>query len=365
MLVYIVVLLAVAAVLEALSLRNPLDFVRYGAYSSKLSVEPGESFEIVSVIENTRRLPLSFIEIQQNLPREISIHLKNAAPRYIENPGGPWSSSLRLRSTAYLLPRQRLERRIPASLPARGIYLLRGATLHSGDFLGLRRTSRRYNRTSEIVVLPAPAGEDPALAALGGFLGDISVRRFIMEDPVLTLGFRDYTGREPLKAVSWVQTARSGKLMVKKYDHTLEPTVTVLLNVECPGGRPDIEAVERGFSLARTVCETLERRRIKYGFITNALAVGAVGGWSAVAEGLGESHLSAILEGLGRATCDCTETFEKTAERAARVAENGRSHVIITPFEYADLTACVRRLKHLTGGEVVVIPARLAEKGRE
>ncbi len=72
-------------------------------------------------------------------------------------------------------------------------------------------------------------------------------------------------------------TARFGKLMVKKYDHTLEPTVTVLLNVECPGNEPDTESVERCFSLARTVCEAFEERRIKYGFITNAFAVGAVG----------------------------------------------------------------------------------------
>jgi hypothetical protein len=366
MLIYIVVLIAVAAVIETLSLKNPLDFVRYGTYSSKPSVDPGESFEIVSVIENTRRLPLSFVEIQQILPLEISIDLKIAGKHYTESgPGGSWSPTLRLRSTAYLLPRQRLERRIPASLPARGIYHLRGASLHSGDFLGLRRTSRRFDRTSEIVVLPAPAEEAPELAALGGFLGDISVRRFIMEDPVLTLGFRDYTGREPQKAISWVLTARFGKLMVKKYDHTLEPTVTVLLNVECPGNEPDTESVERCFSLARTVCEAFEERRIKYGFITNAFAVGAVGGWSAVADGLGKSHLSAILEGLGRATYDCTEPFEKTAERAARIAENGRSHVIITPFEYKGLAACVRRLKHLTGGETVVIPACSVKKERE
>jgi hypothetical protein len=366
MFVYIVVLLVVAALIESLSLRNPLDFVRYGTYASKPSVAPGESFEIISIIENTRRLHLSYIEIQQILPHEISIDLKSAVTHYTKNsPGLLGTPSLRLSSTAYLLPRQRLERRIPASLPVRGRYLLRGATLNSGDFIGLRSTSRRFDHTSEIVVVPAPAEDAPGLTALGGFLGDISVRRFMMEDPVLTLGFRDYTGREPQKAISWVQTARLGKLMVKKYDHTLEPTVTVLLNVECPGAGPDGESVERCFSLARTGWETFEARRIQYGFITNALAVGAVGSWSVVADGLGKSHLSAILEGLGRATYDCTESFEKIAERAARIAENGRSHVVITPFEYAGLAACVMRLKHLTGGETVVIPARQPEKERE
>jgi hypothetical protein len=133
--------------------------------------------------------------------------------------------------------------------------------------------------------------------------------------------------------------------------------------LECPRNEPDTDSWNAA-SPARTVCEAFEERRFKYGLSQTHLG-GRVGGWSAVADGLGKSHLSAILEGLGRATYDCTEPFEKTAERAARIAENGRSHVIVTPFETADLAACVRRLRHLTGGETVVIRACSASKEGE
>ena len=49
---------------------------------------------------------------------------------------------------------------------------------------------------------------DSSADVLSGFLGDVSVRRFIYEDPVLTTGFREYTGREPMKHISWTQSAR-------------------------------------------------------------------------------------------------------------------------------------------------------------
>ena len=198
----------------------------------------------------------------------------------------------------------------------------------------------------------------PEVTALGGFLGDISVRRFLMEDPVLTLGFRDYTGTEPQKAISWKQSARLNRLVVKRYDYTLEPSVTVLLNVECRGEDADAKLIERAFSLARSVCELLEGKRIKYDFITNATTAGALGLWSSVTEGLGSAHLGAILEGLGRATYDRTEPFEATVKRAARRAEAGRSHVIVTPQNDEYLNLAAKRLRDETSGFVTIIAAR-------
>jgi len=48
-------------------------------------------------------------------------------------------------------------------------------------------------------------------------------------------------------------------------------------------------------------------------------------------------------------------------ERAARVAENGRSHVIITPFEFEGLSIASKRLRAITGGEILTISAQIKE----
>ena len=179
------------------------------------------------------------------------------------------------------------------------------------------------------------------------------------------LGFREYTGREPQKQIAWTQSLRAGKLLVKEFDHTLDLSVTVLLDVALHNDPQGEALIEECFRLARTVCETLEQQRIQYGFLTNAMAAGALGHWQSVTEGLGESHLMAILEGLGRATYDHVEDFEETLERAARMAEQGRSHVIITPVKDERVQAGARLLEARTGGQVCILEAVLPEEAGE
>ena len=107
-------------------------------------------------------------------------------------------------------------------------------TSGQGSFRFENGTVMTY-QTGEVVVIPPRCENSNVLRTLGGFLGDISVRRFILEDPLLTVGFREYTGREPMKSISWTQSARVGRPLVKQYDHTVDATVTVL---RCASSRP-------------------------------------------------------------------------------------------------------------------------------
>lgn len=354
MLIFTIILIAVAAVFEWLSLKNHFRSVNFTSEMTKKLVEPDEPFEIVSAVENCGRFPISFIEAEERLPIEFQIaDGAYSKPRVREFNKSEW----RLGYTVYLWSRQRRERRLTVSIPKRGRFIVRGASLKTGDFFGLSKSTQNFDLLSEIVVMPKRADDCPEVTALGGFLGDISVRRFMMEDPVLTLGFSDYTGTEPQKAISWKQSARLNRLMVKRYDYTLEPSVTVMLNVECNVDDPDWQIIERAFSLARSVCELLEGKRIKYDFITNATTAGAISLWSSVTEGLGSAHLGAILEGLGRATYNHIEPFEITLKRAARRAEAGRSHIIVTPHNDEGINHAAKQLKDKTLGFVTVIPA--------
>ena len=46
------------------------------------------------------------------------------------------------------------------------------------------------------------------------------------------LGYRGYTGREPLKDISWKQTAKLGELMVKNHDFTVDVDTAILVDME-------------------------------------------------------------------------------------------------------------------------------------
>ena len=355
MLLYLVFLVILAAILQEYTLRHALDKVTYDTFPSKTTVDPGEVFEIVTRISNPKWMPVSYLKFQESLPIELQAEGDIKLRRDTE--------LSRLTTTTFLKPHQLLERRFQASLPERGRYFLRGATLMGGDFLGTRTSTEYFPVNREIVVVPKPLPEARFGETLGDYLGNMSVNRFIMEDPVLTLGFREYTGREPQRAISWTQSARMGRTMVKNYAHTLALSVPVILNVECPAdleGRGQL--IEDCFSATRTVCEKLEDKKIKYGILTNAAAAGAIGMWSQVSDGLGKNHMMTILEGLGRATHQSTNTFEGIVNRAVRRDEAGRYYIVITPRLDPAQNACLQRLSALKGGKAFIIDAHnLAE----
>ena len=355
MLLYLVILVILAGLLQEYTLRHALDKVTYDTFPSKTTVDPDEVFEIITHIRNPKWMPVSYLKFQESLPIELVPEGDVKLRRDTE--------LSRLTTTTFLKPYQQLERRFGASLPARGRYFLRGATLMGGDFLGTRTSTEYFPVNREIVVVPRPLPEARFGETLGDYLGNMSVNRFIMEDPVLTLGFREYTGREPQRAISWTQSARMGRTMVKNYDHTLDLSVTVILNVECPA---DMEnrglLIEDCFSATRTICEKLEDKKIKYGILTNAAAAGALGMWSQVSDGLGKNHMMTILEGLGRATHQMTATFESVVNRAVRRDEAGRYYIIITPRLDQKQNACLQRLSALKGGKTFIVDAaNLAE----
>lgn len=345
-------LVIVALLAERWSLSHALEGVEYDVHPDRALVEIGQQFQVITVLRNRSRRFIPFLRLEEDLPKDLQTGLSTAAA------GSLREDRVRMRSTVFLMPRQQLTRSFDASLPARGRYFLKGATLFGGDFLGLREISESMLQLREIVVLPAP-WDSPELAdTLGGFLGDVSVNRFILEDPVLTLGFREYTGREPQKMIAWPQTLRAGKMMVKSYDYTMELSVCVVLNVyDADNLTRNHARMEKAFSMARSVVEALEDRGVSYSFSTNAVAAGSAAPFRYIPDGLGSAHLGAILEGLGRATYDASESFSDMAERLMRGEEKGRAHILITTTCPDDYGPILSRLRELTGGEVLVLRA--------
>lgn len=348
--IFLILLIFCALCWELLSLRRGLKGVGYGCRPSASVVEPGEEFEIETTLTNDKWTPVSFLEVVQALPHDIQ--LSAYLGRFHTEP-----AVAKLYSTCYLGPRQKLTRRIRASLPQRGRRIISDAQITAGDLLGLSRRSETARVFHEIIALPRRVEAPDLSRALGGFLGEVSVRRFILEDPMLTVGAREYTGREPMKTISWKHSLRASRLMVKQFDYTVENSVTVVLNVDGGAG----EELELCFSLARMAMEQLERRGIAYGFLTNAATAGAIGRWSEVSAGLGHGHTRAILEGMGRATHDVQEPLETLVLRAARRSEQGRAHILITPGRMTPADPVLAPLHRQSDGRVFILSAQDAQ----
>lgn len=333
--------------------RAALRTLRCGARFAVPLADPDEHFAVETVAENPGWLPVLYLRITERLPA--ALHFADEGAMRGQVTRDDWRGT-EYSAVLYLMPRQRVTHTETAVLPARGRYPLRELHVSVGDFLGVDEAHTGRTVHSEIVIAPPRAAEGIVDRALGGFLGDVSVRRFLLEDPILTVGVRDYTGREPQKDIAWRQSARLGRLVVKEYDHTVEPLVTVLFNVEYTASPPvRAAAVERCLSLARTACELLERRHVPYRFCTNVAAASAIGPWSEIENGLGQRHFDAVRDGLGRTDGTCRQSLAALVAQEAARSEAGRGYFVVTPPLAPAQRRCLDGLRALTGGALEIL----------
>lgn len=276
-------------------------------YPESLLAEPGEPLTVQVEVKNNSRRLFPFVAVAMRIP---------------------FAQESAVEDSFWLGPRKARTSQFPVTIPKRGRYVLEDMRLRCGDFLGMKEYIRTCGSYREIIVAPKALPTARLDVLMGGFLGDVSVNRFILEDPVLTLGYREYTGTEPMKRISWAQSARHGNLMVKKNDFTVEPSVSILLNVQTDLERP-AEALEACYSLARTLCQILENRGVRYSFTSNGQLLGYKDTGAGVA-GLGQRHFSAILETLGRSAGSAAVPLPLMLEKELQRPEScGR--ILITP----------------------------------
>ena len=340
-------------VLELYWARWSLGALKFRGTLDKLLAQPGETVTWTADVENHSRLPILFARLWQTFPGKLDIR---ASQRWRDTHVTESFQLSHVEERMSLMPRQRCHRSLQFTLHKRGAYRLGQYRLSAGDLLGLSEESTT-GEGQELVIMPERSRDLKMLQALGGFLGDISVRRFILEDPILTVGFRDYTGREPMKAISWTRTAMTGSLQVKEFDHTAEQNVVVLLNVE-GGGEADLEEC---FRLTRSVCEELERKKIPYAFRTNGNLPGPVGKVFSLASGLGGSHLRTILYSLGKADDTCFQSWRYLVEQTVKHRKQNEAYIIITPELDLQGKATLGRLEQAAGSGICLLTGKARE----
>ena len=353
MILFVIILIALAAAAQYLLTGDSLRDVQEEFHPEVNVAEPGEVFWLHVTLKNTGRRYLAFLRFSLFLPGEIQPQDTRHCTLSLDKKGCTITYS------TWLRPYGQADFRIPVRIAHRGRYVFRPLHLYGGDFLGLNEQMRSFERFREVVVAPKESEEPDMEAAMGGFVGDISVRRFIHEDPVLSAGFREYTGQEPMKKISWTQSARGRGLMVRNDDYTVEPTVSVILNVDAADG-VRLESLEACCRLARTVCRMLEDQRIPYDLVTNTVSAG---GWfdedaQGIRKGFGAIHFERVLELLGRAT----DTVSPSGRAMWTALEEDRSvcgRILITAPSGMPEETVLRRLREISDGNLLVLTPAL------
>ena len=257
----------------------------------KKHVVNGETVNVVEVISNEKRLPLPCVNLKFQVDREL------------EFPGTDTNSSvsdLTYRNDVFsFLANQRITRRIPVKCNHRGVFKISGVQLtFAGPFMN-EINVLKVGSTCEITVYPKTVDSKRFSFIRSRISGEAERKKYMLEDPFVFRGIRDYTSNDSLKNVNWKATARTGNLCVNEYNESVSRNVCILLNLEDDGMLTYDSVNEEAISLAASVAEEFIRQGINVSLISNACDVDtkeAVG----IREGAGVGHLGSINTVLAR-----------------------------------------------------------------
>ncbi len=352
MLIFLIVLLVLAALLEYLSIRSGTSRIGADFTLSRTRTEIRESVELVIDLRNSGRLPISYGLVRIDCPLTAV---------------WPEGTSLRRDLTRCTIEhmfrlwgRRGTERSLPFQMERRGVFTFEGRELVRGDFLGLRLEKSRFDTRRTILVYPPRLNDSRLAEALGSTFGELSARRWLLRDPVLVMGVREYTSQDPMHTISWNQTARRGALTVREFDFTRSLNCCVILSVHGLGSE-DTELLDRCCSAARTVCETLLASGVEAQLYTNAGLVGYPGAPLRHVSAA-QNRVEDLLDVLARVSVPPCSSPERLAAEALDVQTETAAWVLITPHADADADAALQMLNARSAmGALLLAADRLEE----
>ena len=345
--IFLIVLLGLGVGLEIVSLCSGLKKIGFSYIPSVDRTEPDMPLSLTVTLANHSLLPATYLRSRITCPLEITL------ADGIEAYAGRYTTTVY--SVYRLWGRQKLQRKLPVTLHSRGVHVFGDTELLRGDFLGFTTRQETYPAYHEVLVYPHALDSAPLREALGTYCGDTIARRHLIRDPIITMGVREYSGREPMKTISWSQSARRGELMVREFDYTRDLSCTVLLATN--GLDPtDAETLDRCCSIARTVCQELTDHGVNVEFYTNAPLWGYShkGIWSCSAS---PGNMDDVLQTLARIFAAYRCTARELAGQCAQTAERSTAFVVIAPWDTADVQDAIQLLHDTTGLEALLLLA--------
>ena len=144
-----------------------------------------------------------------------------------------------------------ITRRQPVKAAKRGYYLIDEAGITLPDFFS---ESVRYMNTEQaasLLVCPRMLDGNEIIDISRQIIGDVIARSRLYQDVFSFRGIREYTPADPLSAVNWKASARTGDYMVNIRDYTCGQHVRFLLDLEIPSGSSERHLGSIGETLAR------------------------------------------------------------------------------------------------------------------
>ena len=239
-----VALMMVGALILVLALvskqwaRYSLARVEYQHWLSSYRVFIGEEIQLVSQLTNQKLLPMPWVQVNDELPREVT-------PLQGHTVTSPDLARISLTSLLSLGWYHRVTRKYTLRCEHRGHFFLGPVRVRSGDLFGMFTREMHIERDHFLTVypriLPLVASRLPSREPYG----NIRIRRTLIDDVTRPVGSREYVVGDSLRHIDWKSTARTGSLQTRVFDASTTPNLVLFFGVrtvEPPlqGSRPQL-----------------------------------------------------------------------------------------------------------------------------
>jgi len=310
---------------------------------------PGEETVMTIHTSNQKRLPLSWMAVVDRWADELPAFSSDGEPL----PNRPADLVTLLFS---LRGREQIGRSYRMRPERRGIYSFGPISLSAGDPFGLFTNQIRIRRRDWLIVYPRVVPLKELHLPYQAPFGDVSARQSMFQDPVRTIGVRDYTPSDSFRHVHWKASARRQNLQVRVFEPTTAYTMILVLNVATfarhwEGTRPEI--------MERVVCATasIANYAVEHRWLVGLTANGAMPNADQplrVPPGRGPDQLSFVLEALAGVTSFTTSPFEHFLLRESSRMAWGATLVVVTAVVTDEIKASLHRLRD-AGRRVVLV----------
>jgi uncharacterized protein (DUF58 family) len=338
---WVIFITIVVALLQGVVFRRwGLKRIKYFRYFNVPAVFEGQEVEMVEVISNEKLLPVPWLRVES----KISANLKFQRQFNLDIQHQQFHKSL-----FSLMPYTRIVRWHRIKCLKRGCYYLNSVAMTCGDLFGFQDASREFQLSAQLLVYPKLIRVEDIPLPSHSWQGDVTVKRWIVDDPFMISGVRDYAYGHPLNRINWKATARTGKIKVNTLDFTANPRLMVYLNIDISEDMWDAvtepERIERGISYAASIAQHVISRGIEVGFASNGYLIDRPGEPVRIMPRCSSQHLVTIYEYLAKLVIARSVTFFTFLEQDLAKGVTGMDFLIITSYVSTRMESQIKKLK--------------------
>ncbi|MEZ4639368.1 MAG: DUF58 domain-containing protein [Caldilineaceae bacterium] len=330
--VTIAVLVGVTWAWGALSLAG----LTYERRFSEIRAFQGEQIQLTLTVSNRKPLPLTWLSIEDSFPAVLPVDGKTITLNRATNLG---------EFRSFWMPNafQRVQRHFTVDCVERGFHRFGPTQLSTGDGFGFFGRTVTLPEEQRLIVYPRLYSVDELNLPAKNPFGERRAHERLFEDPLRTVGIREWQQADDPRRIHWKATARHGEMLSRLYEPSREEQIVIVLNVATMlrhwhGIIPEL--MERVISVAASLAVIAAEERHAVGLIANGVLPGSDQPLRLL-PGRAPDQVMRILELLAAVTPFASTQIETLLLHEAPRLSWGATIVVVTAIVHDDLLAAL------------------------